>query len=171
MIWRKKNLNGSKFLVFPHCVREKSRNFRTIVWKNEKVTLTQNFSRQINYSVILLVKSLFSRNFCQRRVRVNIRNFHTAASVEKREILSHWKKFRQINYLVICLVNPLLSRNFCEKKCEREFLQFPHYALRTPWKIRTVFSYVKNIASAWKFISRKILVAEKGPKFSHCVFT
>ena len=47
------------------------------VWKNAKFTLTQNFSRQINYLVILLVKSLLSRNFCQKRVRVNFRNFHT----------------------------------------------------------------------------------------------
>ena len=42
-------------------------------------------------------------------------------SVEKLEILSHWKEFRQINHLVISLVKPLLSRNFC-KKCERENL-------------------------------------------------
>ena len=48
-----------------------------IVWKNEKFTLTQKFSRQISYLVILLVKSLLSRNFCQKRVRVNFRNFHT----------------------------------------------------------------------------------------------
>ena len=52
-------------------------NMETTVWKNEKFTLTQNFSRQINYLVILLVKSLFSRNFCQKRVRVNFCNFNT----------------------------------------------------------------------------------------------
>ena len=45
------------------------------VWKNEKFTLTEIFFRQINYLVILLVKSLFSRNFCQKSVRVNFRSF------------------------------------------------------------------------------------------------
>ena len=34
--------------------------------------------RQINYLVILLVKTSFSRNFCQDILRVNFRNFHTA---------------------------------------------------------------------------------------------
>ena len=33
--------------------------------------------RQFNYLVISFVKTLFSRNFCQKRVRVNFRNFHT----------------------------------------------------------------------------------------------
>ena len=54
------------------------------VWKNEKFTLTQKFSRQISYLVILLVKSLLSRNFCQKRVRVNFRNFHTVHVLQKR---------------------------------------------------------------------------------------
>ena len=38
------------------------------VWKNEKFTLTQNFSRQNSYLVILLVKPLLSRNFHQKCV-------------------------------------------------------------------------------------------------------
>ena len=62
-----------------------SRNiFRTVlmisigtVWKNEKFTLTEKFFRQINYLVISLVKQLLSRNFCQKCVRVNFRNFHS----------------------------------------------------------------------------------------------
>ena len=33
--------------------------------------------RQINYLEISLVKTLLSRNFCQKWVRVNFRNFHT----------------------------------------------------------------------------------------------
>ena len=47
------------------------------VWKNEKFTLTQNFFRQINYLVILLVKSLFSRNFCQKSKGIHFCYFHT----------------------------------------------------------------------------------------------
>ena len=33
--------------------------------------------RQINYLVFSLVKTLLSRNICQRSVTVNFRNFHT----------------------------------------------------------------------------------------------
>ena len=69
------------------------------VWKNEKFTLTQNFFRQINYLVILLVKSLFSRNFCQKRVRVNFRNFHTVwqFKVWKIQNFSATQILREIN--------------------------------------------------------------------------
>ena len=50
------------------------------VWKNEKFTLSEKKFRQINYLVIPLVKMLLSRNFCQKRVRVKFRNFHTVGS-------------------------------------------------------------------------------------------
>ena len=63
-------VNLTKYFLVRHCVH-------STVWKNEKFTLTQNFSRQINYLVILLVKPLLSRNFCQKRVSFNFRNFHT----------------------------------------------------------------------------------------------
>ena len=66
---------------------------------------------------------LLSRNFCQRRVRVNFQNFHTVykVSVEKRGIHSPQKFtltekiFRQINYLVVSLVKTLFSRDICRK--------------------------------------------------------
>ena len=70
----------------------------------EKFTLTVKISRQIIYLVILLVKTLLSRNFCQKSVRVNFRNFHTVRSQhseEITEIYSHhlifWQKFREFN--------------------------------------------------------------------------
>ena len=66
---------------------------RRTIWKNEK-TLNGKIIRQINSLVIYLVKPLLSRNFCQKMVRVNFRNFHSVSmphSVEKREILSHLK--------------------------------------------------------------------------------
>ena len=47
------------------------------VWKNEKFTLTKIIFRQINSLVIYLVNALVSRNFCQKSVRVNFRNFHS----------------------------------------------------------------------------------------------
>ena len=37
--------------------------------------------RQITYLVISLVKVLLSRNFCQKLVRVNFRNFHSVYSI------------------------------------------------------------------------------------------
>ena len=50
---------------------------RLTLWKNEKFTLTEIIFRQINSLVIYLVNALLSRNFCQKSVRVNFRNFHT----------------------------------------------------------------------------------------------
>ena len=104
------------------------------LWKNEKFSLTGKINRQINSLVFWSIKTLFSRNFCQKSVRLNFRNFHTVC-VEKREILSHWKKFRQINYLVISLLKPLFSRNFCEKCVRENFCNF-HSVGPTLWKLR-----------------------------------
>ena len=52
------------------CVRLNCSDFHTVaadhsMWKNEKFTLAAKFFRQINSSVISLVKSLVSRNFCK----------------------------------------------------------------------------------------------------------
>ena len=49
-------------------------NSTLTLWKLQKFTLTENKFRQINYLVISLVNTLLSRNFCQKRVRVNFRN-------------------------------------------------------------------------------------------------
>ena len=90
------------------------------LWKLRKFTLTEKFHR-INYLVISLVKTLLSRIFFQKCVRLNRSNFHTVQCtvVEKQEILFHQKIFRQINCLVVTfLIKPVLSRNFC-KKCLR----------------------------------------------------
>ena len=51
----------------PHCVEK-----REILSHKKKI-------RQINSLVTYLVKPLLSRNFCQKIVRVNSRNFHTVA--------------------------------------------------------------------------------------------
>ena len=45
-------------------------------WKNEKFALIKTFFRQINSLVIYLVNAMLSRNFYQKSVRVNFRNFH-----------------------------------------------------------------------------------------------
>ena len=57
--------NGANVHVRTKCT------FHTV--ENEKFTLTQKIFRQINS----LVKPLLSRNFCQKCVRENSRNFHT----------------------------------------------------------------------------------------------
>ena len=62
-IFLKDSVEFIAFTVTRKCI------LHSTVCKNEKFTLTQNFPRQINYLVILLVKSLLSRNFCQKFVR------------------------------------------------------------------------------------------------------
>ena len=52
-------------ILSPHC------------GKIQKFTLTEKIFRQINSLVTYLVKPLLSRNFCQKCVRENSRNFHT----------------------------------------------------------------------------------------------
>ena len=42
---------------------------------------TEKIFRQNAYLVISLVKLLLSRNFCQKCVRVNSRNFHTVCTI------------------------------------------------------------------------------------------
>ena len=68
------------------------------LWKKHKISLTQNIFREINSLVTSLIKTLLSRNFCQKTLRVNFGNFHTVThSVEKLEIHCHAIFFRQIN--------------------------------------------------------------------------
>ena len=70
------------------------------VWKNAKFSLTEFFSSNqffSKYNFFSLVKTLNSRNFCQKCVRVNFRNFYTVEVPKK-----------------------LISRNLFD---EREFLE------------------------------------------------
>ena len=57
-----------------------------MIMENERFTIIEKI-RQINYLVNSLVKPLLSRNFCQKNVRVNFRNFHTVRLKYKRTIL------------------------------------------------------------------------------------
>ena len=72
-------------------VRENFRNFHTVyhtLWKLQKFALTKKIFRQINYLVISLGKTLLSRNFCQKWVRVNFSNTLC---------ITTWKLFREIH--------------------------------------------------------------------------
>ena len=96
------------------------------VLKNEKFILTEIKFRQTNYLAISLLKNvIFSRDFCQKGVRINFRNFHTH-SLEKREIPSHWKKNSSNHLFSNFFSKTNAFTKFLRKKCEREFLQFPH---------------------------------------------
>ena len=87
-------------------ISEFSHNFKTfssnqvftVLWKNEKFTVTHKKFRQINSLVFSLVKTLLSRNFCQRSVTVYLRNFHTG---NHRNSLSHFfdKNFVKVTFL------------------------------------------------------------------------
>ena len=59
---------------FSHCQRH-------TVWKLQKYTLIEKKFRQINYLVISVMKKILSRNFCQKRVRVNFCTFHTVPQI------------------------------------------------------------------------------------------
>ena len=69
--------------------------------------------------MILLVKTLLSRNFCQKRVRVKFRNFHTVRVhiVEKQEVPSHWRNISS---------NQLFSNLFGKTVT---LTKFPHYGV------------------------------------------
>ena len=103
----------TKFFVFLHCAIP-------TVWKNEKFGLTNKIFRQFSYLVISLVKTLLSRNFCQKCVRLNRSSFHTVHTVhtvEITEIYSHWK-----NISSNCLFSNFFSKNvtftkFLPKMC------------------------------------------------------
>ena len=58
------------------------------VWKDEKIF------RQINSLVISLVKPLLSRNFCQKSVKVNHRNFHTVQWSNYIRCIQVWRSIR-----------------------------------------------------------------------------
>ena len=75
-------INKMHFFLTKDLVRDQ--NFLkdgSTVWKNEKFFLTEKIFRKINSLVTYLVKSLLSRNFCQKCVRENSRNFHTVHCV------------------------------------------------------------------------------------------
>ena len=87
-------------------------------------------------------KTGFSQIFCLKCVRVNFCNFHSVIhthSVEKWEILSHWKFFSSNQLFSNFFSKTIAFTKFLRKKCEREFLQFPHCA-QYVWKDKKLLS-------------------------------
>ena len=94
--WKFRQINSFAF----HKIHSRS---PTRHWKNEEFTLlTKIFSRQINSLVIYLLNALLSRNFCQKSVRVNFRNFHSVCTLCT-------KNYKNANILKIR--NPIKSRD------------------------------------------------------------
>ena len=94
--------------------------------KTEKLSATHKFFRQINFELNSL-KTLISRDFCDKVVAVKLRNFHTVGvTLWKNEKFSFTEKnfVKSTRYLVISLAKPLLSRNFCEKNVRENFRNF-----------------------------------------------
>ena len=88
-----KNVPFTKFLL--KCVRV---NLHNTVWKNERFTVTHKKFRQINPLVFSVVKTLLSRNFCKKCVRLNCINFHTVTLCNViPKIRCLMQKFREIN--------------------------------------------------------------------------
>ena len=70
----------------------------TLVWKNEKFSITKTFFRQSNSLVISLVKTLLSRNFCQKCVRLNKSQqfpHHSVWKLREISLTNFWQKFRE----------------------------------------------------------------------------
>ena len=82
--------------IFQKVVIQKFRKIRsessTVVWKNEKFSLAENFFREINSYVTSLVELLLSRNFWQKSVKEDYRNFYTMFSQSPLSVLAT-KKF------------------------------------------------------------------------------
>ena len=85
LIWRK---------IFEKSLTVKLRNFSAtnqfsrkssvkVTFGKARNSLSPNFFlREISSFVTSLVKTLLSRNFCQRNARVNFRNFHTVHTLQ-----------------------------------------------------------------------------------------
>ena len=82
-------------------VRVDFRNFHTVVytvWKNEKFTLTSHRRNISSNQLELFSKTLLSRNFGQKSVRVDFRNFQIVWHTVQNE---RTKKNREINALYV----------------------------------------------------------------------
>ena len=90
-----------------------------VLWKNEKFTLTKKNFVKSTIWLVKPVKPLLSRKFCQKSVRVNFRNFHTALhSVEKREILSHLENISSNQLFSNLFSKTVTFTKFLPKMCD-----------------------------------------------------
>ena len=93
-------------------------------WKEKRFLNILFFFVKSIFSPCSVFTEFFLKN-CQDTIPLH--------SVEKRAILSHWKKFRQIKYLVISLVKPLFSRDFCKEIVRENFCNFHTVSRQLRW--------------------------------------
>ena len=80
-----------------------------------------------------------------------ISRFSSMRSVEKREILSHWKKISSNHLFSNFFSKTIAFTKFLRKKCEREFLQFPHYAMFIDFTQK--YSYLHVLYRVYPYLS------------------
>ena len=130
------------------------------MWKNEKFGLTEKIFRQINSLVICIVKTLLSRKFCQKSVRLNFYNFHTVNSAQCGNYGNSLSRIFGKNFVKVkILLNKLLKSWFdeiffrwerisrfstlCTMKCRLSFSLFQ----TTGWRNEKFSLTKKNISS------------------------
>ena len=88
-IWRKNFAVGENFRNYHTVTSSHCGNYRIFLsqWKISSNEFFSNF----------FSKMLLSRNFCQKCVRVNFRNFLTVFTEKERNLLSPLKTFREVN--------------------------------------------------------------------------
>ena len=111
--------------------------------------------RQIISLVISLVKTLLSRNFYQKCVKVNFRNYHTvrfmgsdSTSMKLWEKHKIWEIFRESNIFAKEIINELISQFFSPLA---ETFSFFHTTL---WKVKFIMMF--NSLSFWGFFVSKL---------------
>ena len=132
------------------------------LWKLWKFTLTEKIFRQITYSIISSVQMLLSRTFCQERVKVNFRNFHTVSKSLK-IFFYDYSSASKFCILFTPILQKMISRKIWVTEKSRNFrtiatmLRFYQFMWKplwwTVWKLRkfTFTLFYVFIFTVWKF--------------------
>ena len=127
---------------------------------DKKFTHTEKKIRQINYLAISLVKILPSRNFCQKRMRVNSRNFHTVWSRNNEFVLWYFStawKFREFS-LTYFWQNILERNGSTKESIWRNIFWWGNFFILPFCIFLTLFIRVQkffeiNFSTTWKIVN------------------
>ena len=113
------------------------------MWKNEKFSLAEKKFRQNNYLVISLVKPLLWRNFCQKYVRENFRNFHT--------VLCVFQKNEYFSVKSTCFLSSRFHRNFCVwlrcVHCGKKGILLPQFFRKFSVKSKELWQWISRFCT------------------------
>ena len=112
LYWRKTNKRET-FLHSDSRHKEKQSHYCT-VWKNKKFTLKDIIFREINSLVTSNVKTLLSRNFCHKSMRVSFQNLCTVYCVSK-TLKKSLKIVQYVDSKQLFFRNKCLRPNFHKK--------------------------------------------------------